>query len=192
MTTTANQRRDSSVASADPDLDSDTKKGNFWSDLAEKCTYKIAGSAKSKDLYPLNKDATCPNPITMNLLSILLPIGILAAILSFVIPKYFLPYIKKEIIPKIKDRSARMAALREELYKGRTVVCSNCNTRTKKYKHCPVCDNQLPKPEIEKLKLIDMWRIRTLQGKITIIFVAAIIITFIVIMGILIDFVTGW
>ena len=64
------------------------------------CTYKIDGKANSKDLYPLNRELSCPNPITISVLSIVLPILIAVSILAFVIPKYVLPYVKEKELKK--------------------------------------------------------------------------------------------
>jgi parallel beta-helix repeat protein len=50
------------------------KEGNYWSNLGTDCKYKIDGSANSKDLYPINRDSECPNPIMITSITIALPI----------------------------------------------------------------------------------------------------------------------
>ncbi len=98
--------------------DPETKEGNYWSDLGDKCTYKIDGKAHSKDLYPLNRAQSCPNPITMTILSIVLPLLVIVAILAFVVPKYAVPYTKNTVIPNYRKRKAerhlRIAKMSEE------------------------------------------------------------------------------
>lgn len=86
-------------------FNSETKKGNFWSDLGDKCKYAIDGSANSKDFYPLNRRLSCPNPITISAISIVIPLLIGGSILAFVTPKYILPYIKRK---NIKDKTATL------------------------------------------------------------------------------------
>lgn len=69
-----------------------TEEGNHWSDLGDECKYTIDGRSKSKDLYPLSRAETCPNPKAGSTLSIVIPILTVAAILSFIIPKYIIPF----------------------------------------------------------------------------------------------------
>ncbi len=87
--------------------DPETKEGNYWSDLGNECTYKIDGDAHSKDLYPLNRAQSCPNPITMIILSIVLPLLVSVAILAFVVPKYVIPYTRKTVIPYFRKRKEK-------------------------------------------------------------------------------------
>ena len=80
----------------------------------------------------------------------------------------------------MSSRKEKKARIRAELIKGRTVICSSCDVSTRiglrKNKNCPICGNMLPKPIIEKLKLIDHWRIQTLREKIVFIVIASIVI----------------
>ncbi len=88
--------------------DPETKEGNYWSDLETRCTHKIDGKAHSKDIYPSNRAQSCPNPITVTVLSIVLPLLLCTAILVFVIPKYISPYTRKTIIPYYHQIRAKM------------------------------------------------------------------------------------
>ncbi len=169
--------------------DKETKSGNYWEDLGDKCTYLIEGPAKSKDLYPLNSADSCSNPITVRLLSTLLPIGISVIVLSFVTPKYIIPFTKAEIIPRMKERRARNAKRREELLAPKTVSCTNCNYTAQEIKFCPKCGTPAPR---EKIRLIDRWRKFNLLQKTIIIVSTAVAITIIVLFGIVIEFATGW
>lgn len=81
-----------------------TKEGNYWSDLGTKCTYLIDGFTHSRDKYPLNRKQTCLEPLTITILSIVLPLLVSSAILAFVIPKYVIPYfIKRKHLKKEKS-----------------------------------------------------------------------------------------
>jgi parallel beta-helix repeat protein len=73
----------------------ETKQGNLWSDLGDTCRYKIDGSANSKDIYPLNRELSCPNPIAISAISIVIPIIIGVSVLAFVFPMYIVPYIRE-------------------------------------------------------------------------------------------------
>ncbi len=107
--------------------DPKVKEGNHWSNLGDECTYKIDGSAHSKDLFPLNRELSCPNPITVTILSIVLPLLASAAILAFVVPKYGVPYLRK----RKAERRLRMAKL---------LSCPNCGEEVKKSsKSCEKC-----------------------------------------------------
>lgn len=79
---------------------SETNEGNFWSDLGDNCKYKIDGKASSKDLYPLNRNQSCPNPRTVSTLVIILPIVTGVAILAYTAPKYIIPYNREKNITK--------------------------------------------------------------------------------------------
>lgn len=78
-----------------------SNEGNFWSDLGDDCKYLIDGSARSKDLFPLNRAETCPNPYVGSTLAIVLPVLITASILAFVLPKYIIPYVRENDIKKL-------------------------------------------------------------------------------------------
>ncbi|MCG3220612.1 MAG: right-handed parallel beta-helix repeat-containing protein [Candidatus Heimdallarchaeota archaeon] len=79
----------------------ETKAGNFWSDLGNRCKYAIDGSAHSKDLYPLNRALSCPNPIMSSTLAIVIPIIFVFSLLAFLAPKYIIPYIRKKNLKEI-------------------------------------------------------------------------------------------
>ncbi|MBY9002026.1 MAG: right-handed parallel beta-helix repeat-containing protein [Candidatus Heimdallarchaeota archaeon] len=76
--------------------DTETRKGNYWSDLGTDCKYEIGGGTNSKDLYPLNRAQSCPNPTVISTISIVLPILVFVAILAFLVPKYVIPYYRKQ------------------------------------------------------------------------------------------------
>lgn len=86
------------------------------------------------------------------------------------------------------SRKEKRAKIRGELIKGRTVTCTSCNLSIKigyrKNKTCLICGNILPKPAIEKLKLIDKWRIKTTKEKFIVIVIACFVILLIVSFGI--------
>lgn len=106
--------------------DPETKEGNYWSDLGNECTYKIDGDAHSKDLYPLNRAQSCPNPIAVKILSIVLPLLVSVAILAFVVPKYVIPYTRNTIIPYFRKRKAE-----RRLRIAKLLSCPNCNSSGK-------------------------------------------------------------
>ena len=83
---------------------SKTMEGNFWSNLGDSCNYKIDGDARTKDLYPLNRDQSCPNPKIGSSLAIAIPIAAFAAILAYLTPKYIIPYHReKSIFSRLRE-----------------------------------------------------------------------------------------
>jgi parallel beta-helix repeat protein len=70
--------------------DSNTKTGNWWSDIGLKCKYKISKVAGIVDLYPLNKVNFCLKKL---LPTIIVPLVFIAAIVVLI--KYPLPYFSK-------------------------------------------------------------------------------------------------
>ncbi len=121
--------------------DTETKEGNYWSDLGDECTYKIDGDAHSKDLYPLNRAQSCLNPITMTILTIVLPLLVGVAILAFVVPKYAIPYTRKTIIPYFRKRKAE----RQDRI-AKLLFCPNCRNSVKlSSTFCENCGTTLPK-----------------------------------------------
>ncbi len=77
---------------------SETEEGNYWSDLGDECKYSIDGPSNSKDLYPLNRAETCPNPKAGSTLAIVLPILASVGILSYIVPKFIIPYHREKNI----------------------------------------------------------------------------------------------
>ena len=94
------------------------------------------------------------------------------------------------------SRKEKRAKIRGELIKGRTVTCTSCNLSLKigfrKDKTCLICGNILPKPAIDKLKLIDKWRIKTTKEKFVVIDIACFVISLIASFGIALEFAIGW
>ncbi len=129
--------------------DPETKEGNYWSDLGDDCTYKIDGKSHSKDLYPLNRAQSCPNPITMTILSIVLPLLVCVAILALVVPNYFVPYTRKTIIPYFLKRKDERC-----LRTAKFLSCTNCGNSVKFYSIlCENCGISLPE---KRMKVLDI------------------------------------
>ncbi|MBA7554603.1 hypothetical protein ES705_47229 [subsurface metagenome] len=117
--------------------------------MGDDCTYKIDGKSHSKDLYPLNRAQSCPNPITITILSIVLPLLVILAILAFVVPKYVVPYTRKIIIPYFRKHKAE-----RHLRIAKFLSCPNCGNSIKFYSiSCENCGTSLSE---KKLRVLDI------------------------------------
>ncbi len=157
--------------------DPETKEGNYWSDLGSKCTYKIDGKAHSKDLYPLNRAQSCPtNPITMTILSIVLPLLVSVVILAFVVPKYVVPYTRKTIIPYFRRRKAE----RQDRI-AKLLSCPNCGEKVKlSVTLCENCGTTLPE---RKLRVLDNKNNRIVIVYLSLLFLSTAIVPWVIVPG---------
>ena len=112
--------------------DPTVNEGNYWSDLGNYCYYQIDGEGGIKDLYPLNVKENCVNPKTMTILSIVLPIIFSGVLLTFLLPRYILPYTRKHVLPYIrKRREMKRKEIEEKVIEiEEAKYCLNCGNRS--------------------------------------------------------------
>jgi hypothetical protein len=113
-------------------FDKETKQGNFWSDL-EKCIYYIEGDAWAKDKYPLQKSVNCPNPNLIISLSFVLPLTAILGITTLLTIKFFIPFSREKLIPRLKESKEKRKGKQLESLKRKSARfqrCSKCNSQT--------------------------------------------------------------
>ncbi len=181
--------------------DSETKEGNWWSDLEAYCTYNIDGTTNSKDKYPLNRAQNCLNPAVISTISIVIPVLVSLAVLALVIPKYGVPYTKKTVIPYLRKRKAEAE---RQLLKASLITCPNCGNNIElSSQFCEKCGTTSPEIRTrlivrhKKLKNLELDELESRRASLNRIQIFAVILFVVAILGgvpsgILLGFALGW